>query len=60
VLKGSIVLQSKGQPDRKLMAGDSFFNSRRVMHNVIAGSEGATVLSTWVVDKGLPMLMPQP
>jgi quercetin dioxygenase-like cupin family protein len=60
VLKGSITLKTKGKPDRRLVAGESFFNARGAVHSVEAGVEGATVLSTWVVDNGVPMATPAP
>jgi quercetin dioxygenase-like cupin family protein len=57
VLKGSLVLKVKGQPDRALQAGDSFFNPRGAVHSLMAapGSDGGTAVSTWIVDKGEPL-----
>jgi len=55
VIKGSIVLKTQGQPDRTVTAGESFFNIRGAVHSVVAGSEGASVVSTWIVDKGVPL-----
>jgi quercetin dioxygenase-like cupin family protein len=60
VTKGSIVLKTKGQPDRPIAAGASFFNPRGAVHSVVAGPDGATILSTWVVDKGAPLGTPIP
>lgn len=58
VLEGSIVLQQEGQPDRTLNAGQSFYNTRGLHHHVTAGSHGAKLLSTWIVDKDKPLATP--
>jgi quercetin dioxygenase-like cupin family protein len=60
VIKGSVTLKTKGQPDRTLIAGQSFFNVRGAVHSLVAGPEGATVVSTWIVDKGVPLANPVP
>jgi quercetin dioxygenase-like cupin family protein len=60
VVKGSGTLRTQGQPDRPLKAGDAFFNARGAVHGVQAGPEGATVVSSWIVDKGVPMATPVP
>jgi quercetin dioxygenase-like cupin family protein len=60
VVKGSIILKTRGQPDRTVLAGQSFFNVRGAIHSVVAGPNGATVLSTWIVDKGVPIATPVP
>jgi quercetin dioxygenase-like cupin family protein len=61
VLKGPLVLRRKGEPDRVLKTGDTFFNARGVVHSVAAqpGSD-ATAVSTWIVDKGQPLATPAP
>jgi quercetin dioxygenase-like cupin family protein len=48
------------QPDRHLRAGDHFFNPRGVVHSLYAapGTAGGVALSTWVVDKGKPLVEP--
>jgi quercetin dioxygenase-like cupin family protein len=60
VLKGPLVLKTKGQPDRILKTGDTFFNARGVVHSLatVPGSEGGTALSTWIIDKGEPLATP--
>ena len=60
VLKGPLVLKTKGQPDRILKTGDTFFNARGVVHSLatVPGGEGGTALSTWIVDKGEPLATP--
>lgn len=60
VVKGSIVLKTQGQPDRHLVSGESFFNGRGAVHSVVAGPAGALVVSTWIVDKGVPIATPVP
>jgi len=62
VLKGSLILKVKGQPDRVLKAGDSFFNPRGAIHSVVAPADGdgGTAVSTWIVDKGQPLATPVP
>ena len=60
VLKGPLLLKTKGQPDRMLKTGDVFFNARGVVHSLatVPGAEGGTALSTWIVDKGEPLATP--
>jgi quercetin dioxygenase-like cupin family protein len=54
VLKGVLILHTRGQPDKVLKAGDSFFNPRGAVHSLAAapGADGGTAVSTWIVDKG--------
>ena len=58
VLRGNLVLKTRGQPDRLLKAGDSFFNPRGAVHSLEAapGSEGGMAYSTWIVDKDKPLV----
>jgi quercetin dioxygenase-like cupin family protein len=62
VLKGSLILKVKGQPDRTLKAGDSFFNPRGAVHSVmpVPGPDGAMAVSTWIIDKGQPLATLEP
>ena len=61
VLKGNLILKTRGQPDRPLKAGDSFFNPRGAVHSVVAaGADGGTAVSSWIVDKGQPLATPAP
>ena len=62
VLKGNLLWKTQGQPDRALKAGDSFFNPRGAVHSLVAapGSDGGMEVSTWIVDKGVPMSTPVP
>ena len=62
VLKGNLILKTKGQPDRLLKAGDSFFNPRGAVHSVVAApdGDGGTAVSAWIIDKGQPLATPAP
>ncbi len=62
VLKGTLILKTRGQPDRTLKAGDSFFNPRGAVHSLVAapGGDGGTAVSAWIVDKGQPLATPAP
>ena len=62
VLKGPLVLKIKGQPDRMLKIGETFFIARGVVHSLatVPGDEGGTALSTWIIDKGQPLASPAP
>ena len=62
VLKGTLILKTRGQPDRMLKAGDSFFNPRGAVHSLLAapGGDGGTAVSAWIVDKGQPLATPVP
>lgn len=55
ILKGSVIWKVRGQPDKTLKAGDSFFNPRGSVHSVVGGEAGGMVFSTWIVDKGKPL-----
>ena len=62
VIKGTLILKTRGQPDRMLKAGDSFFNPRGAVHSLVAapGGDGGTEVSAWIVDKGEPLASPAP
>lgn len=62
VLNGTLILKTRGQPDRVLKAGDHFFNPQGAVHSLVAApdGDGGVALSTWVVDKGKPLADPVP
>ncbi|MGA2342173.1 MAG: cupin domain-containing protein [Steroidobacteraceae bacterium] len=62
VLKGTLILKTRGQPDRVLKAGDSFFNPRGAIHSLAAGpgGDGGTAVSTWIIDQGKDLATPVP
>jgi len=60
ITKGTLVWKVRGQPDKTLKAGDSFFNPRGSVHSIVGGETEATAVSTWIVDKGKPLATPVP
>jgi quercetin dioxygenase-like cupin family protein len=61
IIKGSVIWKVRGQPDKTLKAGDSFFNPRGSVHSIVSADSGdSTVISTWIVDKGKPVSTPVP
>jgi quercetin dioxygenase-like cupin family protein len=61
VIKGSVIWKVRGQPDKTLKAGDSFFNPRGSVHSVVSADSGdSLVISSWIVDKGKPLATPVP
>ena len=60
VVRGSVTWKVRGQPDKQLHVGDSFFNPRGSAHSLIAGKSGAKVFSVWIVDKNKPLSSPAP
>jgi quercetin dioxygenase-like cupin family protein len=55
VARASITLKVRSEADHTVNAGETFFNVRGAVHSVVAGTDGATVVSTWIVDKGTPL-----
>ena len=61
VLRGHVRLLVKGEADRELGPGDSFMVPRGIVHrSVLVGEDPATLINTWTVDKGKPLLNPAP
>jgi quercetin dioxygenase-like cupin family protein len=59
VLVGKALLNVRGQPQRSLVAGDSFSIPPRTVHSVHNTGPGAlTMLSTYVVERGQPIASP--
>jgi quercetin dioxygenase-like cupin family protein len=59
VLEGESILRIDGQPDRKLVAGDSYRIEARQVHEAInSGTGPAKVLAVYVVEKGRPLALP--
>ena len=59
VLAGSLEYRIEGQPPFTLKAGDVFFIPKGVVHNVKnVGHDNASELSTYVVEKGKPLVEP--
>lgn len=58
---GELVLKVEGLPDRRLKPGDSYVIPRGVPHAAIGESdETATLVASWVIDKGAPLATPSP
>lgn len=60
VLDGEIIIMTDGQPDERVRAGESFQHQAYVPHITKAGPQGATVLASWVVEKGKSLAVPAP
>ncbi len=60
VVRGTLILKTRGQPDRILNAGDSFFNPRGAVHSLAAVSSDGLAASAWIIDKGAPLATPAP
>ncbi|MGA2397126.1 MAG: cupin domain-containing protein [Steroidobacteraceae bacterium] len=60
VVRGTLILKARGQPDRILNAGDSFFNPRGAVHSLAAVSSDGVAASAWIIDKGAPLATPVP
>lgn len=61
VLSGEAQLMVAGQPPRALSAGDSFAIPANTVHSVRnTGAGPLAMLSTYVVDKNQPILIPAP
>lgn len=61
VIQGHIRLERKGEAPVELGPGQSFLVPRGVVHrSVLVGSEPVKLVNSWTVDKGKPLLVPQP
>ena len=60
VLSGSFDLLIEGEAPRSLKAGDSYKVPPRTVHDARAGSDGAKVIATYVVEKGQPLASAAP
>ena len=59
VLEGELTVEVDGKPPQKLKAGDSFFIPAGSPHLAKqAGKTASVVLSTYVVEKGKPLVVP--
>ena len=61
VLQGMIMLDVEGKPSRMLKAGEVFIVPAGVVHNAMNHDSGtSTVLATYIVEKGKPLVTPVP
>jgi quercetin dioxygenase-like cupin family protein len=59
IVAGDAVLRIKGKSDWKLSGGDSFSVPRDTVHSVRNTGAGAlTIVSTYIVDKDQPIVIP--
>lgn len=59
VLEGTLEILVDGQPARQVGAGEAYHNARDVVHETRGvGERAAKVVSTFVIDKGAPVLVP--
>ena len=59
VIDGEVVLEIEGKPPQTIKAGTAFFVPAGVVHSAKnAGKAAATVLSTYIVEKGKPLVAP--
>jgi quercetin dioxygenase-like cupin family protein len=55
VMEGGFELLVDGESPRLLKAGDSYKVPARTPHDARSGPEGAKVIATYVVEKGVPL-----
>jgi quercetin dioxygenase-like cupin family protein len=60
VVRGTLILKTRGRPDRVLHSGDSFFNPRGAIHMLQATDSDGLAVSSWIVDTGAPLATPVP
>lgn len=60
VLDGEIIITTDGQPEQRIRAGESFQHQAFEPHITEAGPQGATVLASWVVERGKSFSVPAP
>ena len=59
VLEGTLELLAEGRPPRRVTAGAAYHNPRGVVHETRnVGDDTARVVSTFVLEKGRPIIEP--
>ncbi len=59
VVQGSVEILFDGQSPKRVEAGEAFHNSRGVIHETRNAGQGpARLISTFIIDKGRPVLEP--
>ena len=59
LLEGELELLMEGQPARRVLAGEAYHNARDVVHETRnVGPGAARILSTFVIEKGQPIMKP--
>lgn len=59
VVEGTFELRVDGQPPKRIAAGEAYHNARDVVHETLnAGDKPARLISTFIIDKGRPIVQP--
>jgi quercetin dioxygenase-like cupin family protein len=58
VVSGEVTLTIEGQPDKTYKPGESWQVPLGAAHDAKAGSEGAKVIVSYTVEKGVPLAAP--
>jgi quercetin dioxygenase-like cupin family protein len=60
VLEGDLILDVQGVGPKPYKAGDSFYIPAGTVHGGKGGSNGAKIVSVYIVEKGKPLATPVP
>ncbi len=60
LIEGEMTLMVEGQPPKEIKPGDSWQIPTGTIHDAKAGSGGAKVIASYVVEKGKPLATPAP
>jgi quercetin dioxygenase-like cupin family protein len=60
LIEGGMTLLVEGQPPKEIKPGDSWQIPPGTIHDAKAGSGGAKVIASYVVEKGKPLASPAP
>src|ERR1700716_4525331 len=60
LIEGGMTLMVEGQPPKEIKPGDSWQIPPGTIHDAKAGSGGAKVIASYVVEKGKPLATPAP
>jgi len=60
LIEGELVIMVEGQPPKTYKAGESWQLPPGAVHDAKAGSGGAKVIVSYVVEKGKPLATPAP
>lgn len=59
LIEGTLEIRYKDKPPRRVNAGEAYHNVRGIAHETVnIGKSPARVVSTFIVDKGKPLLQP--
>jgi quercetin dioxygenase-like cupin family protein len=60
VLEGSLTTQREGEEPKMISAGQAYHQPAGVVHIAKTGDQPATTINIFVVEKGKPLVQPQP